>query len=277
MKKFLKKCVFGDKIWPYIRVFVKPFYHCFYEGEELSKKRLLDKKRALLYPIFSSKVVLNGIFQGMVYPDFVSVGSSLFAKLLGSYERELESLFESIKNENYTEILDVGCAEGYYVVGLARIFTNAKIYAFDINPQAIHQCEKMAKLNHVEDRVILREACDEEILANFQFTGKNLIISDCEGYERFLFSAQNIHNLMKSDVLIEVHELYEYDVFTYLLDIFKNSHDFIEYKSTTDFEKMREYKYPQLENLPRDLKYEILSENREYQQSWLYFTPKKGL
>ena len=192
-----------------------------------------------------------------------------------SQEKELEPLFQRIRNNNYTTILDIGCAEGYYAVGLARIFADAKVYAYDIDSQALQQCEKMAKLNQVEDRVILQEACSEEILANFNFSGKNLIISDCEGYEYFLFSTRNIHNLINSDVLIEVHESLEYDVYTYLIDVFKTTHDFIEYKSVSDFEKVRKYEFAQLENLSRNIKFELLSEERGYQQSWLFFTPKK--
>ena len=97
----MKKIVFGEKNWSFIRVFVKPFYHCFHDGERLREERFLEKKRTPLYSIFSEQIVLNGIFRGMTYPNFISVGSTLFPKLLGSYEKELEPPdFDTLEKQN---------------------------------------------------------------------------------------------------------------------------------------------------------------------------------
>src|ERR1044072_5114497 len=78
----------------------------------------------------SGWVVQEGPFKNMVYVP-KSVGSTLVPKLLGSYESELHSTLEEIIDRNYQKIIDIGCAEGYYAVGLALKNPKTKIHAFD--------------------------------------------------------------------------------------------------------------------------------------------------
>jgi hypothetical protein len=268
--KLIYKFISSKEVWFLMKFLLKPFHHLYFIGSRAAEER---KCKSSLSHIFENKVVLTGIFKDMKYPDFISVGSTLFSKLLGSYEKELESLFLNIKDVQYTEILDVGCAEGYYAIGLALKYPHAKIYGYDIDSTALHYADKMANINNVQDRVVLKKECTSEELRNFQFTGKSLIISDCEGYERFLFTCENVCNLSNADVLIEVHDSVEEDVYTYLLSIFCNTHKYLEFKSVSDLEKIRTYKYSELDKLSRDLKYLIFKEGRS-QQSWLFFTPK---
>src|SRR5262245_41340678 len=63
--------------------------------------------------------VQRGPFAGMVYPDHAAVGSTLYPKLLGSYERELHQTVDDIVRLGYDTVVDIGAAEGYYAVGLA--------------------------------------------------------------------------------------------------------------------------------------------------------------
>src|ERR1700683_867887 len=62
--------------------------------------------------------VQQGPFRGMILSDAVS-GSHL-PKLLGSYEAELYPVVDVILQRPYRLVIDVGCGEGYYLVGLAR-------------------------------------------------------------------------------------------------------------------------------------------------------------
>jgi SAM-dependent methyltransferase len=253
-----------------MKFLLKPFHHLYFVGSRTADER---KCKNALSAFFENKIVLTGIFRGMKYPDFISAGSTLFPKLLGSYEKELEPLFLNIKDVQYTEILDIGCAEGYYAIGLALRYPNAKIYGYDIDAAALRCAAKMAHINEVQDRIILKKECTSEELRHFRFNGRSFILSDCEGYERFLFTPDNIGNLSNADVLVEVHDSIEEDVYTYLISIFCKTHRYLEFKSNSDMEKVRIYKYLELDNLSRDLKYAILREGRR-QQSWLFFTPK---
>ncbi|MCE9519631.1 MAG: hypothetical protein K8R87_08785, partial [Verrucomicrobia bacterium] len=76
----------------------------------------LERLRRELGPDYR---VLAGPFAGLRYPKFEAVGSSLIGKLVGIYEIELGALMEKILVAPYETVVDLGCAEGYYAVGLA--------------------------------------------------------------------------------------------------------------------------------------------------------------
>ncbi len=87
--------------------------------------------------IFPDLTVKNGPFSGIKYPVASSVGSTLFPKLLGSYEHELSDILDTICKKEYSSIIDIGCAEGTY----AHLFThNNECYGYD-------QCAKRMLLN----------------------------------------------------------------------------------------------------------------------------------
>lgn len=158
---------------------MKPFSSM---GQVLKESRVAHEKAKKLPiriegTIFEPLTVLNGPFKGMKYPSLSAVGSAVFAKLLGSYERELHPTLEIVLERSCSEIIDIGCAEGYYAVGLAMKFENAKVYAFDSDAEARKRCSIMAKLNGVADRVIVDAQYTADTLVNFKFQEKGLIIS----------------------------------------------------------------------------------------------------
>src|SRR5687767_13183612 len=83
---------------------------------------------------FADGRVRHGVFAGMHYPAMEAAGSAIFPKLAGCYEAELRSLMEQIVRTPYTTVVDVGCAEGYYAVGLALRMPQVNVLAFDMDP-----------------------------------------------------------------------------------------------------------------------------------------------
>ena len=150
--------------------------------------------------------------KGLKYPGFSSFGSSIYPKLSGTYESELTDVFLKLENNNYSCIIDVGCAEGFYAVGLAQRFKDAKIYAFDISQTAQQLCNEMAILNNVSDRVEIRKECTQGNIIALVQAKRSLLICDCEGYERYLFTKEIISSLKNSDLIIELHPMHEKDV-----------------------------------------------------------------
>ena len=108
------------------------------------KQKVMTEKEAILKKKFSNLTVADGPFKGMVYPDFIAYGSAMYPKLLGCYESELNASLESFLKTDYHSIVDIGCAEGYYAVGVAMRLPNAIVYAYDIDKKAMEACEKMA-------------------------------------------------------------------------------------------------------------------------------------
>ena len=176
----------------------------------------------------------------------------------------------------YSEIIDVGCAEGYYAVGMALRCETSKVYAFDINEKARQLCIEMAELNKVSERVIVRTELNDEILRDFKFSGRGLIICDCEGYEKLLFNESNLNNIKNCDLIIETHDCIDIEITTYLKELFKQTHNITSIYSKDDIHKAIDYKFPELEKLNFTWKQEILRENRKTIMEWLICKPKNS-
>jgi methylase of polypeptide subunit release factors len=89
-----------------------------------------------------------------------SLGSALLPKLPGSYESEVHAALEMLLKQDYSTIVDIGCAEGYYAVGLALRLPNARICALDTDSRARDSCAEMARLNCVDGRIQIGSFCD---------------------------------------------------------------------------------------------------------------------
>lgn len=194
--------------------------------------------------MFSDLTVANGPFRGMRYPSLDSTGSELYPKLVGSYEAELHAVVEKfLEQASYELIVDIGCAEGFYAVGLARRCPGIPVHAFDINDRAQIMCREMALLNGVGDQVSAGAFCTAELLKNLVSGRKSLIICDCEGYEDKLFTPDNLSGLLNSDLIIELHDFVDVNISPKLLNLFESTHEIQVIKSIDDIEKMRTYTF----------------------------------
>jgi hypothetical protein len=167
--------------------------------------------------------VLTGPFKGMQYHPDAILTRHASPKLRGTYEMELHQIWEAAKWPGYDFAIDVGCAEGYYAVGIARAFT-VKVIGFETDPRERAFCRQMAELNGVSQMVELRDWADAAQIISL-CTGKRcLLLSDCEGYEAKLFDKNVVAALSRTDVVIEIHEQERGDVSGPLSDIFASTH-----------------------------------------------------
>ena len=274
MKPIIRILVKTSFTWNIINLFIKITHRFKFEKEliAIEKERLIqENKEKRIKEMFSDLTVRHGFFKGMVYPAYESHGSSLFPKLLGSYESELTEVIEQICKTNYSEIVDVGCAEGFYAVGLAMRMANAKVFAYDIDSDALEASKRMAQLNKVENRITFNSFCSPAILSNFNFSTKGLIFCDCEGYEIELFDSNNISNLSKVDVLIELHDGKNERVSPHIFKLFEKSHNVQIIQSVNCFNKA--IKFPELSFLSID-ELEICLRERNGIQQWVFLTSK---
>jgi hypothetical protein len=271
IKKIITKIVNNNILWPFIKPFAK--LGAFALSVRQKPPVAFNYEADPLAQLFKDKIVLNGPFKGMKYPSFSSAGSSFFPKLLGSYERELHGVIAHFLTKDYTEVLDIGSAEGYYAIGLALHQNCKKIYAYDTDLSARTLCAQMARLNKVENKIELKETCTAEELKNFDFTGRGLIICDCEGYEQNLFDDDNIQNLKKCDLLIETHDFIDLSISEKLIGLFEKTHHIQIIKSIDDIEKVKTYTYEEINGLTRNEKMNLLREWRPAIMEWLICTP----
>ncbi|MBE7217733.1 MAG: methyltransferase [Caulobacteraceae bacterium] len=167
-------------------------------------------------------LVLGGPFAGMLYLGDASEGG-LAPRLLGTYESELHPVLEGLVARGVDRIIDVGCAEGYYAVGLARMIPDARVEAYDIDPKARAACAELARRNEVADRVEIRERFDIETLDEVP-TG-TLVFVDAEGAEAEILSEHAPDALRNADLIVETHPGLRPGVTELLRDRFAPTHE----------------------------------------------------
>ena len=170
--------------------------------------RLVTKHRAeLLRPVLTKQVglkVQSGPFAGMQFLPTVLEGCYM-PKLLGTYEMELHPHWLRFRQtRKYRTIIDVGAAEGYYAVGLALMFPEARVLARDINPQSMKSIADLARRNNVADRVDIGGLFAHEDFQR-EAQGPTLVLCDIEGGEDKLMDPAQAPALRYCDIVVELH------------------------------------------------------------------------
>ena len=222
--------------------------------------------------------VLNGPFRGLHYAEAAAAGSVIVPKLLGSYEHELHGALLRLMASSYSDIVDIGCAEGYYAVGLGRHFEHARIHAFDSDSRARRLCRQMAWLNGVAGRMTLSGRCDEPTLLALltrMVGARVLLVCDCEGFEAALFSERVVAQLAPHDLVIEVHERLHPELAAILRRRFEASHEVLAIDSTDDGRRLRQRLWFELAAYDAPTRRRLLSEGREGLMEWLVLTARR--
>jgi hypothetical protein len=215
-------------------------------------------------------IIQSGAFAGMRYGT-EAVGGALLPKIIGSYECQLSDLIAGFADRDYSRAVDIGSAEGYYVVGLARLMPQAKIYAFDIDPRAHQLCRDNAERNAVLDQIRFKNECTPGELAKV-IAGKTLIVCDCEGFEAEILDPVATPELEQCDILVELHDLIVPGVSDLIYQRFKDSHE-IEFFS----ESVRDAEaYPALRGL-KDFEASLaMNEKRGGRMQWAFLESRKS-
>ena len=167
----------------------------------------------------------QGPFAGMDYVEAATEGV-LIARLLGTYESELHPYIAEIAAGGLDCVIDVGCAEGYYAVGLARQLPGVTVYAHDIDEAARNACAELAAKNGVADRVIIGGEFKPH---DFQaFEGRRvLVLVDAEGAEVDILQPELGPALAQMDIIVETHDLYRPGTLATLTARFSPTHDIV--------------------------------------------------
>ncbi len=261
-----------DGLWKIMRPVVSAISLLSAKRQQVEDRRKILSSEIL--PYLNGLSVLNGPFKGMKYPKLDSVGSTLYPKIIGSYEKELHPTIERLSNIKYERIIDVGCAEGYYAVGFGLLFPNAQVHGYDINPKARNLCQSMATINGTADRLILGDRCTSAVLKEFDYKKKTLILSDCEGFEKDLFTSSNIDSLKRADLLIEIHDFIDITISEHLESLFADSHFIHRVKSEDDLDKAKMYDFPETKKMSLEEKRILFSEGRPQLMEWFFCESK---
>ena len=175
--------------------------------------------------------ILTGPFAGMRYLD-KSFYSALLPKLLGIYELELAGVIEDDCHHGFKTIIDVGAAEGYYAVGMARRCPDAEVHAFEASPEGREMMQELVSLNDCADRVHVHGLCAADDLQQLlQGHPDALLIMDVEGAENDLLNPDRIPEFSGCRILVELHEFAVRGIGGRLRERFARTHTIREYKS----------------------------------------------
>jgi hypothetical protein len=213
--------------------------------------------------------VLSGPFAGMKYITR-STGSVVLPKLVGTYEDELNGIWEEAKQNKYDAFVDVGAAEGYFATGVSKyVFNNeVPVIAFELTTRGQKQIKELAALNDI-NTITIKGICTKDALKETLDKKRCLILMDVEGAEFDLLDHTSI-DYNNCDILVEVHPMQHDNLESILVQRFNSSH------SINVIE-------PKKKELPSNIDFpEIVYKNKEYlmnefrgKQSWLWMKTKK--
>ncbi len=148
--------------------------------------------------------VFAGPFRGMELSPAM-MQKHLPPLLLGTYEWELHDAIEAAIARPYKNIINIGCSQGYYSVGLAMRLPSATIFAYDADEEAQADCKALAALNNVEERIIVGGAFTGAMFETMA-DEDTLIFMDVDGGEHDLLNPDNFPALKNTDVIVELHD-----------------------------------------------------------------------
>jgi hypothetical protein len=231
-----------------------------------------ERERATeLIRIRSDNTVLAGPFAGLKYVN-VQKWSSVTPLLLGTYEQELIPIISSWDDHPPELLVDVGCAEGYYAVGLAVRYPGLRVVAFDTDEDEQKLCQEMSQLNGVADRLSVRGECTPECLEQIlRSSSHSILIMDCEGCEAVLLDPTLVPALRTTEVVVELHDFCSPHVSDLICERFGVTHkvSLMEAKERTEVPDI-------IQDLPLHLQRFVVDEHRPRlprPMSWAHLVP----
>lgn len=251
----------NDTIWPLLQKYLV----------NVANYALRMRAEHTLLKTYPAETIPAGPFAKMILPGGgYKVGSKLIPKFTGTYEAELYPSVEELIALRPPLFIDVGCAEGYYAVGMAMRCPQAQVIAYDIEAAARAACKATAAANGVLERVSIREKCDPKTLLAMNLPERSVIMSDCEGYEKDLFTPDVVRHLKDCYLLIEIHDLYDPSISGTLRERFKDTHHLKIIRSYHD--KSDHAGHLVDKGFSRQM-IDLLTHEREWNMDWFYLVP----
>lgn len=212
--------------------------------------------------------VQGGPFKGMrLLKEVHWNGSRLAPMVLGCHEEELHGEIDAVMRmlqplEN-PRIAVVGCAEGYYAIGLKLRVPKATVFAVEADEKTQMLCKSAAKLNGVD---LIFDADVKDYLRS------DFIFMDVEGHEVAYLDPDRFPFLANAHIIVELHDYRDSkpNATQLTLQRFSGSH-----RINLIMEGPRNPNmYDCMFNLHSDYRWLAVSEGRPCLMSWLVMIPR---
>jgi hypothetical protein len=236
---------------------------------------MVKTETCLMLSKLLSNTVAYGPFKGLQLSTNVWWGEhDIGNKLLGQYELHVvDKLVELGKDHDC--FIDIGAADGYLAVGLAKAGLYAHIVCFEISEQGQKATRETAILNGVSDRVeihgIATETSIEAVIGKF---GRAVIVCDIEGAEFELLSDAFLELAKDCTLIVELHDFKkgEPDRRKRLLQRAAMHFDV----SSLPRSNPPVHSFRELDHLTDDSRLLVFSESRPVNMEWICLTPRRG-
>lgn len=260
LKKVLPHFVFSVVHTVWIHTFARLF----------NVQGILEKHTALFLSRYP-KIVHAGPFAGMKYTD-KAIGSNYLHKLIGSYESVLHQYIHSLRQKNFDTIIDIGAAEGYYLVGFGKMFPHSRLVGFEIEEEGRLLIQEMYEKNNLHNKIILEGEATVNNVAPY-ITDSTLLVCDCEGAEVDILNPLVEKVFTKVDTaIIELHDFIRPGIKEALTERFANTHHI----TVVPFRTADVSEFPFLNSITNKTEqYEILRERGWQEQEWIILERKE--
>ena len=269
MKYYIKKSHKIYRKYGFIDLIVKTILFIFRKPNEIQKAQInVWNNLSKMY----GSTVQYGPFKGMQISKKKSweLEYGLITKILGTYEEQILNILIKFSKKNNT-FIDIGAADGFYVVGMAykNIFRN--IYAFEINRQSQEVIKLNSKLNKCKKNIYIdSEASYLKLKKIIKLRKKCTILIDIEGGEFDLLSIKVLELLKNCNIVCELHLFYGKKKYYKLI---KNAKKIFHCKLIKR-KFFNPNKFKELDNFSDNERLLAMSEGRKDNQEWLILTPK---
>ena len=198
----------------------------------------------------------------------------LTSQILGTYEENILNYILSKLDQTNELFVDIGAADGYFVVGFASINLFKNIYVYEISKEARKEIKNNAINNNCLNKLDIRkEANIEEFKEIERQYNSGLILIDIEGSEYDLLKDEVLSILRKFHLIIEMHPFLVREGLSKSERLLNDARKYF----TVDKSYRLNYspaKFEELSCYTEDEQLLALSEGRSEKTEWILLSPK---
>jgi hypothetical protein len=219
--------------------------------------------------------VHGGPFAGLRYVG-ESPSPQVGPFLLGLSEMEIWPFIRRLLSGEFDTFINVGAAEGYYAVGMARFGRIPRVISYEGDRLGRVLTRFMARKNGVAARLDVRGLCNPELLGDtLAPIARPALLIDVEGYEEELADPARVPALRRATMIIELHEQAR-PMADILRPRFAATHEIEEiWTRPRTLADLPQNLWPATMFFSRTRLLELGTERRDMPMRWWLLTPKK--